>query len=74
MHKIVKVLSHKDRVSGRIISGGSIISKGQAGDILIREIEQGFFEKREESHGCSSSPSLYLPYDVFHNLRATHSN
>lgn len=73
MRKIVKVLSHQDRVSGRILSGGSVVSRNREGEILVQEIENGFFEKRR-CNNFSSSPYLYLPHDLFNSFRVTCPN
>ncbi|MEQ9440028.1 MAG: hypothetical protein RIG62_13315 [Cyclobacteriaceae bacterium] len=68
MRNIVKALSHKDRVFGRIISGGSVVSKDQEGKILMEEIQNGFFEK-ETARPCLLTPKLYLPYNLFNSFR-----
>ena len=74
MKKIVKVLSHKDRILGRIISGGSQISlKHEIGKALVNEIKNGFFEKKTVNNTVVAR-QLHLPFTLFHTFRKTQLN
>lgn len=73
MRKIVKVLSHRDRVSGRILSGGSQVAKNKDGDILVKGIESGFFEKRMIKNN-TVVPCLFIPQDLLYAITATNCN
>lgn len=75
MRKIIKVLSHQDRIYGRIISGGSQISKDEEGMMLAEEIEKGFFEKKSVniSNYAVTCP-LYIPFNLFNAFRSTPLN
>jgi hypothetical protein len=74
MEKIVKALSHEDRVLGRIVSGGSqVSSQNEMGKILIHEISQGFFERKRINNTLMAC-QLHLPFTVFHTFRNTSAN
>ena len=74
MKDITKVLSHQDRVFGRIISGGCQVSpKHKTGIALVNEIERGFFEKKV-INGTAVARPLHLPFTIFSTFRATPPN
>ncbi|MGB3780722.1 MAG: hypothetical protein WA960_20325 [Tunicatimonas sp.] len=74
MEKIVKALSHEDRILGRIVSGGSqVSSQNEVGQILIQEISKGFFE-RKCTNNARFACQLYLPFTLFHTFRNTSAN
>lgn len=74
MEKVVKALSHQDRVFGRVISGGSQMSLShEMGKTLAIAIRNGFFEKKT-IEGIRVHQQLYLPFTLFNVLRETSSN
>ena len=74
MEKIVKALSHEDRILGRIVSGGSQVSPGnELGRALVYEIENGFFEKKLINNALVVR-QLHLPFTLFHTFRNTSAN
>lgn len=74
MEKIVKMLSHEDRILGRVFSGGSQVSpNNEAGQVLVHEIKNGFFEKKLINDALVSC-QLHLPFNVFHAFRKTPFN
>ncbi len=74
MEKIVKMLSHQDRIVGRVFSGGSQVSQSnEVGKVLVHEIKNGFFEKKLINDALVSCP-LHLPFTLFHTFRKTSVN
>ncbi len=74
MEKIIKMLSHQDRILGRVFSGGSQVSpKNEVGQVLVHEIKNGFFEKKLIDNALVSCP-LHLPFTLFHTFRNTPFN
>lgn len=73
MTRVVKLLSHYDRVSGREIAGGSQIAPNHwVGKILVSEIQRGFFEKKA-AHDTQAG-QLFLSFALFHTFRQTSPN
>ena len=74
MKKIAKLLSHEDRISGRVLSGGCRLSlNSEIGRSLTHEIERGFFEKKIFDNVLIAR-QLYLPFTLFHTFRKTPLN
>ena len=74
MENFVKVLSHQDRVSGRVISGGSQISPThQVSKALIGAIENGFFEKKEVE-GVKVVRQLHISFTLFNAFKEAFLN
>ena len=74
MKKIARLLSHEDRISGRVLSGGCCLSlNSEIGKSLTHEIKHGFFEKRV-LNDMLVARQLYLPFTLFHTFRKTPLN
>ena len=69
MENFTKALSHHDRVVGRVISGGSRVSRThQVGKTLVNAIENGFFEKKE-IEGIRVARPLAIPFTLFNAFK-----
>ena len=74
MEDFTKVLSHQDRVLGRVISGGIQVSSAlPTGKTLIRAIENGFFEKKE-IEGTKVAQLLRISFAQFNTFKKTLPN
>lgn len=74
MKKVIRILSHEDRITGRVISGGSEVSLNREVEkVLIHEIKNGFFEKKIFNNTVVAR-QLYLPFTLFNAFRTTPLN